>query len=121
MKRHVYVILFLLAAFMAIIGSGVTSGPQTVTESLATIPAHQQISYVVSHSDCAIPVQIAKIQVIVNYLSTRQQLKRLSLSVFGLPANMATSCSVGRSVYKSLMLFRSLETYDIGFPFSSFW
>ena len=121
MKRHVFVIVFLLTALLAVIGGSVFSRPQDRVESRATIPAPQQISYVVSTSDCAIPVQIAKIQLTVIHLSARQQLKRLSQSVFGLPANIAASYSVARTIQRSRTLLRSLETYDIGFPFSAFW
>ncbi len=121
MKRRVSVIVFLLTALLAVIGGSVSSRPQDRVESRATIPAPQQISYVVSTSDCAIPVQIAKIQLTVIHLSARQQLKRLSQSVFGLPANTATSYSVARTIHRSRTLLRSLETYDIGFPFSAFW
>ena len=123
MKRRVSVIVFFLTALLAVIVSSVSSvssRPQNRMESLATIPA-PQISYVVSPSDCAIPVQIAKIQQTVIHLSARQQLKRLSQSVFGLPANIATSYSIARTIYRSRLLLRSLETYDIGFPFSAFW
>ena len=121
MKRRVDVILFLLTALLATVGGGVSSRPQTVTESRAAVPAPQQITSVLSASDCAIPVQIAKIQLVVIHLSARQQLKRLSQSVFGLPANTATTCSIARTVCRSHWLLRSLETYDIGFPFSAFW
>lgn len=121
MKRRISVIVFLLTALMAVIGSSVNSRPQNRVESRASIPAPQQISYVLSTSDCAIPVQIAKIQLTVIHLSARQQLKRLSQSVFGLPANIATSYSTARTIYRSRTLLRSLETYDIGFPFSAFW
>lgn len=121
MKQRVSVIVFLLTALMAVIGSSVNSRSQNRVESRATIPAPQQISYVISTSDCAIPVQIAKIQLTVIHFSARQQLKRLSQSVFGLPANIATSYSTARIIYRSRTLLRSLETYDIGFPFSAFW
>lgn len=121
MKRRVSVIVFLLTVIMAVIGSTATGRPQNRAESRAAIPASQQISYVLSTSDCAIPVQIAKIQLTVIHLSARQQLKRLSQSVFGLPANIATSYSTARTIYRSRTLLRSLETYDIGFPFSAFW
>ena len=121
MRQRVSVILFLLTALIAVIGGCVNSRPQTRVESRAAIPAPQQISYLVSASDCAIPVQIAKIQLTVIHLSARQQLKRLSQSVFGLPANIATSYSIARTSHRSRTLLRSLETYDIGFPFSSFW
>lgn len=50
--------IFILTAFIAVIGSSVTSRPQAFAESRAAIPAPQQISYVLSASDCAIPVQI---------------------------------------------------------------
>ena len=120
MKRRVSVILFLLTALIAVSGS-VNSRPQNRVESRTAIPAPQQISYLISASDCAIPVQIAKIQLTVIHLSARQQLKRLSQSVFGLPANTATSYSIARIIYRSRTLLRSLETYDIGFPFSAFW
>lgn len=106
---------------MAVSGSSATSRSQTFTESRATVPATQQISYIVSNSDCAIPVQIERIQMTVVHLSARQQLKRLSQSVFGLPANIATSYSTARIICRSHTLLRSLETYDIGFPFSAFW
>ena len=121
MKRRVSVIVFLLTVIMAVIGSTATGRPQNRAERRAAIPAPQQISYVLSTSDCAIPVQIAKIQLTVIHLSARQQLKRLSQSVFGLPANIATSYSTARTIYRSRTLLRSLETYDIGFPFSAFW
>ena len=121
MKRRIYVIVFLLTALLAVIGSSVNSRPQNRVESRAAVPAPQQISYIVSNSDCAIPVQVAKIQLTVIHLSARQQLKRLSQSVFGLPANIATSYSTARTIYRSRTLLRSLETYDIGFPFSAFW
>lgn len=121
MKRRVSVILFLLTALLAVIGGSVNSRPQNRVESRTAIPAPQQISYLISASDCAIPVQIAKIQLTVIHLSARQQLKRLSQSVFGLPANIATTCSIARIIYRSRTLLRSLETYDIGFPFSAFW
>ncbi len=121
MKRRIYVIVFLLTALMAVIGSSTNCRPRTAAESRTTFPAPQQISYVLSTSDCAIPVQIAKIQLTVIHLSARQQLKRLSQSVFGLPANIATSYSTARTIYRSRTLLRSLETYDIGFPFSAFW
>ena len=121
MKRRVMVILFLLTAFMAVIGNSANCRPQNRVESRAAIPAPQQISYVISNSDCAIPVQIAKIQQTIIHLSARQQLKRLSQSVFGLPANTATSYSIARTIYRSRTLMRSLEAYDIGFPFSAFW
>ena len=106
---------------MAVIGSSTNCRPQNRVESRAAIPAPQQISYIVTNSDCAIPVQIAKIQLTVIHLSARQQLKRLSQSVFGLPANIATSYSTARTIHRSRKLLRSLETYDIGFPFSAFW
>jgi hypothetical protein len=121
MKRRVSVILFLLTALIAVIGGSVNSRPQNRVESRAAIPAPQQISYLISASDCAIPVQIAKIQLTVIHLSARQQLKRLSQSVFGLPANIATSYSTARIIYRSRTLLRSLESFDISFPFSAFW
>ena len=121
MKRRVSVILFLLTALLAVIGSSTNCRPRTAAESRTAIPAPQQISYLISASDCAIPVQIAKIQLTVIHLSARQQLKRLSQSVFGLPANIATSYSTARTIYRSRTLLRGLETYDIGFPFSAFW
>ncbi len=121
MKRRVSVIVFLLSIIMAVIGSSTNCRPRTAAESRTTVPAPQQISYIVTNSDCAIPVQIAKIQLTVIHLSARQQLKRLSQSVFGLPANIATSYSTARTIHRSRKLLRSLETYDIGFPFSAFW
>ena len=121
MKRRVSVIVFLLTALAAVIGSSVISGSQDRVENRATIPAPQQVSYVVSTSDCAIPVQIEKIQLTVIHLSARQQLKRLSQSVFGLPANIATTCSIKRTICRSRTLLRSLESFDISFPFSAFW
>ena len=125
MKRRVSVIVFWVTALVAVIGgsvsSGVTSRPQNRVENRATIPAPQQISYVVSTSACAIPVQIEKIQLTVIHLSARQQLKRLSQSVFGLPANIAATCSTARIICRSRTLLRSLESFDIGFPFSAFW
>lgn len=121
MKRRVSVMLFLLTALMAVIGSSTNCRPRTAAESRTTVPAPQQINYIVTNSDCAIPVQIAKIQLTVIHLSARQQLKRLSQSVFGLPANIATSYSTARTIHRSRKLLRSLETYDIGFPFSVFW
>ena len=121
MKRRIYVIIFLLTALLAVIGGSVNFHPQNRVESRAAVPAPQQISYIVSNSDCAIPVQIERIQLTVIHLSARQQLKRLSQSVFGLPANTAVSYSAARTIYRSRTLLRSLETYDIGFPFSAFW
>lgn len=121
MKRRVSVILFLLTIIMSVIGSSTNCPPRTAAESRTTVPASPQISYIVTNSDCAIPVQIAKIQLTVIHLSARQQLKRLSQSVFGLPANIATSYSTARTIHRSRKLIRSLETYDIGFPFSAFW
>lgn len=121
MKRRISVTVFLLTALLAVVGGSVSSCPQNRVESRAAVPAPQQISYIVSNSDCAIPVQIAKIQLTVIHLSARQQLKRLSQSVFGLPANIAVSYSAARTIYRSRTLLRSLETYDIGFPFSAFW
>ncbi len=122
MKRHWQIIVFLLTAFMAVAGGSHGCRPQPVVErSRATVPVPQQISYIVATSDCAIPVQIERIQMTVIHLSARQQLKRLSQSVFGLPANIATSYSIARTICRSRTLIRSLESFDIGFPFSAFW
>ncbi|MBQ7192125.1 MAG: hypothetical protein IJS00_04555 [Paludibacteraceae bacterium] len=85
------------------------------------LPAQTQICTIGSSSDCALPVHIEKIQVSCIHLSAQQQLKRLSQSVFGLPANTATSYSIARTIHRSRTLLRSLETYDISFPFSAFW
>ena len=121
MHRVIRSILFLLTALVAVVGNYANSHPQTEVESRATVPAPQLVSYVVSTSDCAIPVQIEKIQLTVIHLSARQQLKRLSQSVFGLPANIATTYSTARTICRSRTLLRSLESFDIGFPFSAFW
>ena len=121
MKRRVYVIVLWVTALLAVIGSSAGPRPQTVAESRATVPAPQLVSYLVPASDCAIPVQIEKIQLTVIHLSARQQLKRLSQSVFGLPANIAATCSIERTICRSRTLLRGLESFDIGFPFSAFW
>ena len=51
------ILLFLLTVFLAAVGnSGATVRPHTFAENRAAIPAPQQISHVVSTSDCAIPL-----------------------------------------------------------------
>ena len=86
---------------------------ETETTSLSTI--------INANDDCALPAQIEKIQVNVIQLTARQQLKRISETVFGQNANITTTHRIARRIYRSQHILLNLATYDIGFPFSAFW
>ena len=84
-------------------------------------PAAQQIDFILSVPDCALPIQIEKIQISFIQLTARQQLKRLSETIFGHNANTLTTHRIAQRIIRSRHILLNLTTYDIGFPFTSFW
>ena len=75
----------------------------------------------ISEPDMALPVQIEKLQVSIIHLTARQQLKRLSETVYGQVANRYTTHRLVCQIYHSCNIILNLESFDIGFPFSYFW
>ena len=136
MRKHSYVILLLLTAFMWAVSSSNTCRQRLAVDCCQTENAtnglivnaygtsnstEQQISFLLSAPDCALPVQIEKIQVNVAHLSARQQLKRISETIFGHNADTLTTHRIAQRIIRSQHILLNLETYDIGFPFSVFW
>ena len=119
MRSRSYIVLLLIAFAWGVCGSNncrqrlVTNAAETETTAFATI--------VNANNDCALPVQIEKIQINVVQLSARQHLKRISESIFGHNANTLTTHRIARRICRSQHILLNLETYDIGFPFSAFW
>ena len=119
MPRHSYIVLLLTALMWFVCSSNncrlrpVSDTQQTETTAFATI--------IKACDDCALPVQIEKIQVNVVQLTARQQLKRISETIFGHHANTITTHRIARRIYRSQHILLNLATYDIGFPFSAFW
>ena len=119
MRRHSYIVLLLTAIMWVVCSSNncrhqtVPNQHKTETTAFATI--------VNANNDCALPAQIEKIQVNVVQLTARQQLKRISETIFGHNANTITTHRIARRICSSQHILLNLETYDIGFPFSAFW
>lgn len=125
MKQDWHIILLLLTTCFVVVGSS-SYNCRLEVASKAVVPATESeqdnvCAVLSSDTDCALPVQVQKIQLNVTYLTARQQIKRLAESVFGHIANTAISYSLTRRIVRSRTFLRGLETYDIGFPFSSFW
>ena len=124
MKRHLFVILlFLTACFAVVCNSNNCCYDACVCSANPTADRNEREAFALltADKDCAIPVQVQKIELNVFRLSVKQQLKRLAESVFGQAANIVSSYCIAQRIIGSRRYFRSLESYDIGFPFSSFW
>ena len=123
MRRLSYIILLLLTFSAGLICSSNCRNCYNIAGADASADSEEKrmAQFIISEPDCALPVQVEKIQLTVVQLSARQQLKRLSESVFGYSANHLTTYSLLQRIYRSCTIIRSLETYDICFPFSSFW
>ena len=124
MRRFPYLILLLLifSAGLRYSSNNCRNCYNSAGAEVAADSAEKRMAqWVISEPECALPVQVEKIQLTVVQLSARQQLKRLSESVFGHAANVVTTYSLLQRIYRSRTAIRSLETYDICFPFSSFW
>ncbi len=135
MRRYSYIVLLLTAIMWVVCSSNncrqrlAADRYETETTAFGAIinahgtsdPAEQQINFILSTPDCALPAQIEKIQVNVVQLSARQQLKRISETIFGHNANTITTHRIARRICRSQHILLNLETYDIGFPFSAFW
>ncbi len=123
MRRLSYVILLLLTLSAGLICSSNCHNCYNIAGAGASADSaeNRMAQFIISEPDCALPVQVEKIQLTVVQLSARQQLKRLSESVFGHAANVVTTYSLLQRIYRSCTIIRGLETYDICFPFSSFW
>ena len=135
MRRHLYIVWLLMALVLGVCSSNncrkrlmenehkdeaTTYG--TIVDSYGiSNSAEQHINFILSTSDCALPVQVAKIQIGVVQLSAHQQLKRISETIFGHNANTITTQQIARRIFRSRHILLNLETYDIGFPFSAFW
>lgn len=127
MKQCLHVILLLLTTCFVMVGSSSYNCRHAVAVASRTVATANEsgrdnvCAVLASDTDCALPAQVQRIQLNVTYLTAHQQIKRLSESVFGYVANAAISYSLTRRIVCSRTFLRSLETYDIGFPFSSFW
>jgi len=119
LRRYSYIVL-LLTTFMWVVCSSNNYRQRLVADCHETETTTYG-SIVNACEDCALPVQIEKIQVHVVQLSVRQQLKRLSETIFGHYANTITTHRIARRICRSKHILLNLETYDIGFPFSAFW
>ena len=119
MRRHSYIVLLVTAIMWVVCSSNNCRQRLTADRSEAETTAFGSI--VNACNDCALPVQIEKIQVNVVQLTARQQLKRISETIFGHNANTITTHRIARRICRSQHILLNLETYDIGFPFSAFW
>lgn len=117
-------ILFTAILWMAGIGLGNQShSAQPGSNTMGNGTTQQeQVGFVLSQADCALPVNIEKTpQLVVTHISARQLLKRISESVFGHTAKCYTTRLVVRLVVRTHNITINLETCDISFPFSAFW
>ena len=135
MRRHLYIAWLLIALVWGVCSSNncrqrltedehkdeATTYGAIIDAYETSTPAEQYINFILSTSDCALPVQVAKIQIGVVQLSAHQQLKRISETIFGHNANIITTQQIARRIFRSRHILLNLETYDIGFPFSAFW
>lgn len=127
MKQCLHVILLLLTTCLVVVDNSSYECRHAVAVMSQTVATANEsgrdnvCAVLTSDTDSALPAQVQKIQLNVTYLTARQQIKRLAESVFGHIANTAISYSLTRRIVRSRTFLRSLETYDIGFPFSSFW
>lgn len=127
MKQRLHVILLLLTTCFVMVGSSSYNCRHAVAVVSQTVATANEsgrdnvCAVLTSDTDSALPAQVQKIQLNVTYLTARQQIKRLVESVFGHVANTAISYSLTCRIVRSRTFLRSLETYNIGFPFSSFW
>ena len=119
MRHKSYIVLLLTALMWFVCSSNHCRRQFTPNQHQAETTAFATI--VNANNDCALPVQIEKIQVHIIQLTARQQLKRISETIFGRHANTITTHRIARRIYRSQHILLNLATYDIGFPFSAFW
>lgn len=119
MRRHSYIVILLTAIMWVVCSSNNCRQRLVVDQHKTEMTAFAII--VNANEDCALPVQIEKIQVHVVQLTARQQLKRISETIFGHNADTLTTHRIARRIVRSQQVLLNLAPYDIGFPFTAFW
>ena len=123
MKKRIHILLFSLLAlcfynaeYVSFIQAGTSIG-QLTGDSADNHTAITQLST----APLALPVQVEKIQITIIHLAAKQLQRRLSQTVFGLPAKQIIEFHIQKLVTFSHTLIISLPSANISFPFSAFW
>ncbi|MBQ7448417.1 MAG: hypothetical protein IJ756_05725 [Paludibacteraceae bacterium] len=67
------------------------------------------------------PVQIEEINVVIAHVVAKQIRRHLSETVFGTPANLQKTYKITRQICLSHSFPINLPSFNISFPFSTFW